>query len=71
MTTSARPHSSSGETSVRRGAAFRMCGAIRDLASDWRHWSLAERAAVVALVVLLVLAILTVVAALSTRRTSP
>ena len=61
MTTRARPHSTSGETSVRRRAAFCIGGAIRDLAADWKRWSLAEH---VALVVLLVLAMLTAVAGL-------
>lgn len=62
MTTMARLHSTTGETSVRRAAALPKVRAIRDLAADWKRWSMAERAMAVALAVLLALAMSTAVA---------
>ncbi len=62
MTTMARLHSTTGETSIRRAAALVRARAIRDLAADWKRWSLAERATAVGLVMLLVLAMSTAVA---------
>lgn len=46
----ARLHSITGETGVRRGARLPRTGAVRDLAADWKRWSLAERVGAVTLV---------------------
>ena len=65
MTTMTRLHVTTTATSVRRAAALSKPRAVRDLAADWKRWTLAERITAVVLVSLVVLAVLAASTALA------
>jgi hypothetical protein len=65
MTAMTRLHVTTTATSVRRAAALSKARAVRDLAADWKRWTLAERITAVVLVSLVVLAVLAASTALA------
>ena len=65
MMTMTRLGTTTGRTSLRRSAALPKIRAVRDLAADWKCWSLAERVTAAVVVSLMVFAMLAMSTALA------